>query len=211
MSCNSTKMSNQDSTVYWVNSYKVPCVGVGPMQCLQIQKADSPTGEWQNFYSNIEGFDYVPGFLYKLSVRETKLPPEQVPADASSLRYTLLEVLEKRRDLTLRLNDIWVLEAISDQPVGSTVRSPYLELHIAQGRLLGHDGCNELSGTIEAVDETHLTFRSLSSTDMACPGTDVPDRFQATLSAVRSYTIGNGRLILLDDEGRELLRFKKVD
>ncbi len=46
---------------------------------------------------------------------------------------------------------------------------------------------------------------------MACPGTDVPDRFQAALSAVRSYTIGNGRLILLDDEGRELLRFKKLD
>ena len=75
-----------------VNSYRVPCVGVAPMSCLQVRRDDQPDGKWQNFYSEIRGFEYRPGYLYRLRIRETPLPPEQVPADASSIQFDLVEV-----------------------------------------------------------------------------------------------------------------------
>ncbi len=89
------KTSTDDSQIYWVNSERVQCVGVGPMECLQVKRSEE--GTWQNFYSNIEGFDFEPGFIYKISVRETEIPPDQVPADASSIRYELIEIIEKEK------------------------------------------------------------------------------------------------------------------
>ena len=70
-----------------------PCTGVGPMQCLQVREAvDRP---WQHFYSEIEGFTHEPGYAYELRVREeTVMDP---PADGSSLRWQLLDVVSKVR------------------------------------------------------------------------------------------------------------------
>ena len=92
-SCSSEE-ANKIENIYWVNSTKVDCVGVGPMTCLQIQKNESIIQDkWELFYSSIEGFKYEPGFIYKLNVKEEQL--ENVPADAYSVKYTLVEILEK--------------------------------------------------------------------------------------------------------------------
>lgn len=215
-SCNTKKMSRQNSVIYWVNSYKVDCVGVAPMSCLQIQKGDTLTNEWQNFYSSIEGFDYRPGFLYKLAVRETKRPAEQVPADASSIRYELIEVLEKRPDRKLRLNDIWVLEAIggellSQSEVTVNKSRPRLEIHIARGQFMGTDGCNQFRGAIQTVDDNRLSFGPAAGTKMACPDMELPNRFNQALSRTHSYFLEDRELVLKDDTGREVLRFRKTD
>ena len=55
--------------IFHVNSARVPCVGVAPMNCLQVKRGAEPTGDWQHFYSQIDGFDYEPGYLYRLLVR----------------------------------------------------------------------------------------------------------------------------------------------
>jgi hypothetical protein len=97
-SCKSTNSENEASGItYWINSSKVPCVGVGPMECLEVRQSESAT--WQLFYSEIEGFDYEPGYVYRIKVREEKRDPEDVPADASSIRYILVSVDEKIPDL----------------------------------------------------------------------------------------------------------------
>ena len=165
--CKAESMSRSDTVIYWVNSFKVDCVGAGPMLCLQVQKRDTPTGEWQNFYSQIRGFEYVPGYLYKLTVRETALPPEQVPADASSIRYDLVEVLEKRPDRKLQLHDIWVLEAIegedlSNAEVAVLNERPRLEVQISSGKYMGHDGCNEFKGAIYRYSTFYMTLWKLT-------------------------------------------------
>lgn len=73
-----------------------PCTGVGPMQCLQVRESvDRP---WQYFYSEIEGFTHEPGYAYELRVREEKVA--NPPADGSSLRWQLLEVVSKVRNPT---------------------------------------------------------------------------------------------------------------
>lgn len=94
----SSKNLKQNEFIYWVNSSTQECMGVGSMTCLQIQKgSEIKEGDWSLFYNQIEGFEYEPGYIYKLIVLEEKLPDEKVPADASAIKYTLIQVLEKKR------------------------------------------------------------------------------------------------------------------
>jgi hypothetical protein len=73
----------------WVAHYRADCVGVGPQKCLLVKEEQySP---WELFYGRIEGFDYVEGYAYELRVVEEKI--ENPPADSSSIRVRLVEVI----------------------------------------------------------------------------------------------------------------------
>ena len=111
MSCNITP----ETKALWINSARIDCVGVGPMQCLQVKY--SPEEAWSNFYQDIEGFAYEPGYIYEVSVELIRMDPANVPADASSIRYKLVEVISKKPDELLRLNDVWALTDIADTAV----------------------------------------------------------------------------------------------
>lgn len=87
-SCGSTK-----NVTYTVASQKSSCVGVAPQECLLVMK-DGET-EWSLFYSQIEGFEYEPGYEYVIKVKEDYLDPADVPADASSIKYTLVKMVSK--------------------------------------------------------------------------------------------------------------------
>jgi hypothetical protein len=82
---------SQVVTLY-VGPELVDCVGVGPMKCMQV-KSD-PNAEYEFFYSQIEGFEFEEGFEYELEVQVD--PVANPPADASSLEYTLLRILNKQ-------------------------------------------------------------------------------------------------------------------
>lgn len=69
----------------------VDCVGVARMQCLQYRKVGET--QWSNHYFGIEGFEYQPDYRYVLEIKQT--PVIDPPADASSLRWELLRVVEK--------------------------------------------------------------------------------------------------------------------
>lgn len=70
---------------------KAPCYGVGLRACLQQRQPDDTQ---TLFYAPIAGFDYQWGYEYELLVRVEEA--EEVPADASSLTYTLEEVVEQQ-------------------------------------------------------------------------------------------------------------------
>lgn len=86
-----TNNSDSKSIELYVDSKRVDCVGVAPQKCLRTRT--DPNGEWQFFYDTIEGFDYKEGFTYKLKVNTFNV--ENPPADASSIRYELDEVISK--------------------------------------------------------------------------------------------------------------------
>ncbi len=86
-----TDNSGSKSIELYVDSKRVDCVGVAPQKCLRTRK--DPNGEWQFFYDTIKGFDYKEGFTYKLKVNTFNV--ENPPADASSIRYELDEVISK--------------------------------------------------------------------------------------------------------------------
>ena len=52
------------------------CTGVGPQLCLQVRETSS--APWTNLYGEIVGFNYEPGFLYEIRIKEEPVanPPE---------------------------------------------------------------------------------------------------------------------------------------
>lgn len=79
-----------ETKTLYVDSKLADCVGVGPQKCMLIK--ENPDSDWQMFYDKIEGFDYQEGIQYKIQVMITDV--ENPPADSSSLKYTLIKILE---------------------------------------------------------------------------------------------------------------------
>lgn len=90
-SCSTSK----NTQTLLINSEKVDCIGVAPMKCLQVKKLDKPNPQWEYMYSEIKGFEYEPGYIYKIKVKVKELDKKQVPADGSSIEYTLEKVISK--------------------------------------------------------------------------------------------------------------------
>ena len=199
--------------VYWINSARVDCQGVTPQTCYLVKKAANvEDGEWTYFYSQIEGFDFEPGNIYKLLVNEEQLPPEMAPADASSIKYTLVKVLEKTADERLRINDIWALTHVSGELINSDkLNTPTLEIKVAEMRAFGTDGCNNYFGGIKTLNAKELKFAALAGTKKMCMNMQLPNAFNVAISNTSFYKIESLKLTLLDAENKEILSFKKVD
>jgi hypothetical protein len=60
-----------------------------------MQVRESESEEWTYFYAPIEGFEHQEGFRYELRVEVTNVADP--PADSSSLRYRLVEVVKKEQ------------------------------------------------------------------------------------------------------------------
>jgi hypothetical protein len=76
----------------YVASTRVPCAGVGTMECLQVRESTSEP--WRAFHGEIIGFAPELGIEYRLRVLEEPLP--NLPADAASKRWYLDLVVEQR-------------------------------------------------------------------------------------------------------------------
>ena len=81
----------EETKTIFVGPQLVDCVGVTLQKCMMIK--ESSDSEWTYFYDKIRGFDFEPGYEYKLQVAVTEV--ENPPADASSLNYELVSVISK--------------------------------------------------------------------------------------------------------------------
>ncbi len=217
VACSATKQTTNNPKVektIWINSYKVDCEGVAPMSCLQYQENEVLQYDgWLNFYQSIEGFEYRPGNIYQLRVRVETLDVATLPADASSLRYQLVEVLQTKPDPTLRLNDIWVLESLlgASYEVKERENRPQMEINIPNRRMGGKAACNNFFGSVVLKSERSISFGAIGSTMMACPNLDKERKMLKAFDSVRIWHIDNNRLVLLDENSREIMIFRKVD
>jgi heat shock protein HslJ len=162
----------------------VECTGVAPMMCMQVK--ENPEDDWQLFYDQIEGFTHEPGFDTVLRVSVSPVP--NAPADASSLAYSLIEVVsqtpaeesasgaggsaDSAEVVTPALEGpVWLLASYGD-PGNPTPVLPESEItalfSAADGRVSGRSGCNNYFGSY-TVDGDALTVGQLGSTMMACP------------------------------------------
>lgn len=69
------------------------CQGEVAQQCLRVRESESEP--YRNLYSSIAGFSYEPSYVYELRVEATTVP--NAPADGSTVRYRLIEVVAKRK------------------------------------------------------------------------------------------------------------------
>jgi heat shock protein HslJ len=197
------------------------CVGVGPQQCMQVK--EDADGEYSLFYNQIEGFTFEPGFVYELSVSvETIANP---PADGSSLRYVLNEIVSKTavadelEGATMEKTELegtrWGLIAYQNAD-GETVDAlPDREvtLEFEDGRVAGNGGCNSYFGSY-TVDGTQLTIGALGSTMMACIPEEVMQQeaqVLALLQTAATYEIVDGQLLIIDAEGETVLTYAPIE
>ncbi len=74
--------------VFEIGPRKVDCVGIIPTKCMVVN------GRW--FIDPIDGFDYQEGYKYIITVRVETV--EDPPADASSEKYSLVEIISKVKE-----------------------------------------------------------------------------------------------------------------
>ena len=88
-SCQATNAGTEK--IILVDNTMVDCEGVAPQKCMKIKEPDND--QWTLFYSQIEGFEHLTGYDYKLLIRTYEI--DNPPADASSTGYQLVKVIEK--------------------------------------------------------------------------------------------------------------------
>jgi len=206
VSCASTKPNNK---ILWVSGYKTEASGVGKMQVLNIHNGENLDNQkWENFYSPIEGFNFEEGYLKKIEVKEEKV--ENVPADASSIKYVLVKELEKTIDNRNLLNGDWILAKLNDAPINKSIVLPTLKINLGQKRISGSSGCNSYSGYIEKLSTNKLKLGNIISTEMACiSNNNIEHELYGAFGKIDSFVINNGNLTFYSADGKKLLMFIK--
>jgi heat shock protein HslJ len=192
-----------EKTLY-VGPYLVDCVGVAPQKCLLVKR--DPKADWSLFYDQIVGFDYEGGFNHVLLVREEEI--ENPPADASSLRWTLVEVVEKTRSLE---GTRWTLGSYltSDGELVDVLPGAEITVRFQEGQLAGGAGCNSYFGSYE-VDGDSLAIGAIGSTEMYCGPEEAMDQegaYLVALGSASSYSIAGDQLHLVSASGDTILTF----
>ncbi|HET6444162.1 MAG TPA: META domain-containing protein [candidate division Zixibacteria bacterium] len=198
-------------TTVIVGPEQVECEGEGPQLCYQV-KTD-PDGEWQLFYSQIEGFDYEPGHEYELVVAE--IPVQNPPAGGSSIQYLLVEEVSKtpavieEEEQAQVTSTIWAATSIRGQ---SVLEGSGVVMGIAPGRIGGFSGCNTYFGPVE-VDRNKVSVGPLSSTRVACAEELMTQEseYLAALDSAATVEIDGDQMTVFDDSGEIVLTFVNVE
>ncbi|MBN2043900.1 MAG: DUF4377 domain-containing protein [Anaerolineales bacterium] len=190
--------------------------GAGPQKCMQVKFGNDE--DWQFFYTQIEGFEYQPGYRYSLLVKQVEV--ENPPADGSSLRYVLVEVISQEEALMEESGNLdgrtWKLLSMgSESGQRNIVRGGEATFTYdpETGLVAGTTGCNNYFGPVEIDEETKmLTFGPLGMTRMACRG-DLNQQeidFMSLLESVTHFAVEGDRLVLYT-EGEDVLVFEPGD
>ncbi len=194
----------------------VDCTGVAPMQCMQVR--EDPNGDWQLFYNTIEGFTFEPGFTYELRVNVATIA--NPPADGSSLKYTLVEVVNKAAATetvapeTSGLEGVrWVLISYTNA-AGETMTALADREVTAEfspdGQMAGSASCNRYFASY-TVDGGNLTIGQTGSTMMACEPVEVMEQeaqFLTALGSAATWQIEGDMLTINDAAGATVLTFQ---
>lgn len=133
------------------------------------------------------------------------------------------DIVEENKAPGSLLNNVWQLTSIDQRPIGETQKIPQIEFQLEENRFSGNDGCNQVSGSIEDVNNKRIKFGPMMGTKMACIDMSVPDKFVIAMASVRSYGIivasisGVGTqkpskyLELFNAEDKMVLRFIMLD
>lgn len=112
-----------------------------------------------------------------------------------------------------RLNDIWVLEEMTDVVLNKENLMkglPIFEFNLSKMKVSGHAGCNQFFGEINLKGNS-ISFGTLASTKMACPDMNVEQKvFQALNQNQFTYKIEKLKLILQSETGVKMV-FRKTD
>ena len=196
--------NNSEKTLYIADNM-VDCVGVSKKKCLLIkEELDS---EWQNFYDKIEGFDYEEGYNYKLSVSVEEI--DNPATDTSSLKYTLIEVIEKNDSpLSILKKGSWMVNSIGNEK--EFFRNPWITFDIEKNRIHGSTSCNKFFGGLE-INNPKIRVGTIGSTRMAGPDMSVEDLFLKAINKVKYFKFVDNTLHFLAEDNVIIMKLENVE
>ncbi len=197
------------ATTFYVAPLQADCEVVGPQKCFLVRR--SPNENWIMLYSPINGFDYEPGFSYRIKVQRKRV--KHPPADGSKYEYVLLEELEKKdvtsdivpTDLTGR---DWKLEYMRCDNVAYLVEDavPFIRFE-EDGKVNGFAGCNNFFGSYTLEGRT-LRIGEVGTNRKMCAETmDLEKAFLKMLSMELRALFDNGKLILSSNDGNRMILY----
>ena len=201
----------EEKTIY-VGPVLMDCVGVGPQKCMLIR--ENPQDEYTFFYDQIDGFDYEEGFEYKLVVKEETV--ENPPADASSIKWTLVRVESKEPVPVAGSGELedknWVLKSYLDQAGELIDVSSEINITAAfeDGQVKGVAGCNDYFGGYQ-IAGNEISISSLASTEMFCidpPGVmDLESAYLSAMATAATFEVTDENLIIANASGDIILTY----
>ena len=195
------------ATTIYVAPKQADCSGVSDQKCYLIRKN---IGEnWILHYEEIEGLDYEPGFSFKIKVKKERI--KNPPADASSFRLILVEVVEKTdvtNDLDIEdlANKEWKLEFLKQDNVkiGIEKQIPTIKFEL-DGKVVGFGGCNNFFGSYTLNGRT-IKINDIGSTRKFCEGEmELESTYIEVLEIEVRALFLEGKLILTGDGGNQMI------
>jgi heat shock protein HslJ len=192
-----------EKTVY-VGPTLVDCEGVAPQQCMLVK--ESLEGDWTLYYDQIEGFVHEEGFDYRLRISEEEV--QNPPADASSIRWVLVEVLDKSRSLE---GTRWTLDSYlnSEGVLAKALPSSEATAEFRAGSVGGNASCNSFFGSYE-IDGEELSVELGGMTEMYCAPEELMEQegdYLAALGSAASYSIVEDLLQIESSDGTPVLTY----
>jgi heat shock protein HslJ len=191
-----------EAMTIWVGPETADCEGVGPQTCLQVKFAADQ--DWQLFYDTIVGFEYEPGFEYELLVSKTNIA--NPPADASSIRYELVEVVQQTAVadestgsmLDQLLGTDWNLVSWEGMEI---LPDAVPTLSFEEDGMGGTTGCNHYFAKA-AFDGANIAVDEIEMTEMFCEGImEQESAFIAALQTAESFSLADDTLIIHTTSG----------
>ena len=183
----------------YVADHLTDCVGVTSQKCMLIK--ENVNDNWTSFYGNIKNFEYETGFEYLLKIKIETI--KNSPADGSSLKYTLIKVLEKNKTKKkINLYNNW--KVISMKGIDSFEKNPTIKFNNKEKSITGFAGCNNFFGKFDS-ERQNLSFSEMGMTRKMCPNMSLENTFINNLKNVSTYKIIDSKLQFFDKENQIII------
>lgn len=201
LSC--TSVQSEELKTLYIADQLADCTGVSKQKCMLVK--ESLEEDWTYFYDRISGFDYEEGFSYELRVKVEKVA--NPPADASSLKYILAEVVAKTPTefSTPQGNDlIGTWKVIQMDGIESLKNFPTFVFADEENRVSGYAGCNNYFASYN-LNGSEITFGDAGSTRKMCADMSVEDAFLKKMNQIAYYKLVKSELHLFDAKDKLIM------
>lgn len=105
----------------------------------------------------------------------------------------------------------WMLTKLNGDVLNlskTELEQPFIKLSSKDNGVGGNGGCNSFGGTFTLKDNQHIEFSQMMTTMRYCEGSTIESVFMDNLQKAVTYTIFEGELTLIDEEGHTLASFE---
>ena len=125
-------------------------------------------------------------------------------ADKYILRKTYNDIAEK----------YWKLTELLGKPVvvdSTFIKEPHVIFKAQENRVIGHGGCNSISGSYEQKEGNKIFISNVIATRMSCPTIHLELDFLNVLAMADNYNVKGDMLVLNKAKMAPLARFKAIN